>query len=64
MRRTLHVVVALTMVAGLMTQLPMQAAQAAPTNTLKIDVVSARTEPWAPDGSGSAPVTEGDDVPS
>jgi uncharacterized repeat protein (TIGR01451 family) len=52
------------MVAGLMTQLPMQAAQAAPTNTLKIDVVSARTEPWAPDGSGSAPVTEGDDVPS
>ncbi|MGZ5287960.1 MAG: SdrD B-like domain-containing protein [Actinomycetota bacterium] len=64
MRRTLHVVVALTMVTGLMTQLPMQAAQAAPTNTLTINVVSARTEPLAPDGSGDAPVQEGDPVDS
>ena len=35
---------------------------AAPTNTLILSVISARTEPLAPDGTGSAPVTKGQAV--
>ena len=48
-RRTLHIIVAISMLVGLLTVVPMQAAQAA-TNTMTLRVISARTEPFAPDG--------------
>ena len=60
-RRTLHIIVAISMLVGLLTVVPMQAAQAA-TNTMTLRVISARTEPFAPDGTGSDPVTKGDPV--